>query len=180
MGILKKKSKRINENTEIDYRKNKIKYVRMLSCWVEEILQAKGDDRFKHSFISDLDENLTSDQWIEASIFLYDCLLFLVEDTGFGCLLNIPLSHSNNPTNVDEINYSYLKKEIFTEYSPILYLYPLKNVPVEYGKGVFIENLSNELKKLVYFAEVPNEDVGYVRFLFVHGLSSIGEAVAVP
>ena len=110
MGILKKKSKRINENTEIDYRKNKIKYVQILGFWVKTVIKSKR--KFAYFNIFEFDKNLNNPkQWFEASLFLYDCLLFLLEGSEYDSFLSVPLSNSDKATNIEAINYAYLKFE---------------------------------------------------------------------
>ena len=107
------------KNTEVDYRKNEIKYLQLLGDWLQKTVKNKKDLCILR--ISELDDNLTDPkQWFESSLFIYDCLLFLLEvEADWDSFLFIPLSHSKKATNTADINYSYLQSEIFTKDPPL-------------------------------------------------------------
>jgi len=139
----------------------KIKYVQRLNFWVKNAL--KGKDLYRHFYITVLDKKFKQPQlWLSSSLFIYDCLLFLLEDIGLESYLFIPLSFSEKSTDISGINYSELKAEISTHDRPSIYLCPLE----ENHQGVLLKNLSSELKKTVYYEEQQNAE-GYLRCIIV-------------
>ena len=152
MGIFKSKSKQVIENTATDYRKNKLKYVLILGVWVKTALKTK--QKFASVDIFQFDKKLNNpNQWFEIGLFLYDCLLFLLDGTDLDSFLSVPLPYSDKSTNIEDVNFSSIKELVFTEEPPSLNLYPLVNNAFEKQQGIFIKTLSNELGKSVYFEE---------------------------
>jgi hypothetical protein len=141
--------------------KTKIKYVQRLNFWVKQAL--KGKDLYKHFYITELDKKLKEPKlWLSGSLFVYDCLLFLLENTGLESYLFIPLSFSAHSTDISAISYSELQAEMSTHDRPSIYLCPLE----ENNQGVYLKKLSSEMGKAVYYEEQQNEE-GFLRGLII-------------
>ena len=103
-------------------------------------------------------------------VCFYICLLFLLDGSEYGALLTIPLSNSKNAITMEDVNYSYLKEYVFTEEAPAVCAYPVSyedNPDVYGGDGIFMEDLSAELQKRVYFVEKWDDKCGYIRYIIV-------------
>jgi len=167
MGIFKSKNKGEPQGVEIDFRKNKIKYVLILGFWLKVVIKSKYKSAFYDIFHFDKKLN-NPQQWFEAGLFLYDCLLFLLDGTDLDSYLSVPLSYSEKSTNIADLNYSYIQAGISTENPPTLNLYPLVNNAFKIEQGIFIEGLSAELGKRVYFEEERLDDGRYMRRIVVY------------
>jgi len=153
-----------SKNKEVDFSKNKWDYVQTLGMWLDGVVRSKS--RSEVFSILELDKKLKDPkQWLGASIFIYDCLLSLLEteETDLKSYLCIPLLRSAKATNIEDITYSYIQEEISMEEAPMIYLSPDGNS----CQCVFIEKLSKELQKRVYFEEVKDSVVEHVRCIFV-------------
>ena len=153
------------KNKEIDFRANKLKYLNRLNSLVRKRIDKKNDNCF---YITELDRNFkNSELWLDASLFIYHCLLFLFEDTGLDfSLLHIPLSCSEQPAisaDLEKINFIYLQEAVSTYDPPFVMLRPLGTD----HQCIFLENLSKELQKRVYYAEEQTENNVYLRCIIV-------------
>ena len=154
------------KNIEIDYRSNKTKYEKTLHFWVKMVKKTKRKIAFWG--IVELDKKLNiPNQWFDAGVFIYDCLLSSLNGTDLDAFLSVPLSLTDKATNIEALNYLYVKNEVFTEEPPTLFLHPVERNAFEKSQLAFIENLSNELCKPVYFEEQRLDNGIYMRRIVV-------------
>ena len=155
-----RKSERMTFSKEDKQERKKMQYITVLLPWItlcsqnEEIRSQK---RCEFSYITQIDKTLKNPKhWLDASLSMYDVALSIL-DIGIklDSYLAISLSDADKPTKIEELTLSYLKKAISTEEPPAILLYPLH----ERQAYVFLENLSSELQKKVYFREVQNNGV---------------------
>ena len=150
------------ENKKIDFSKKAMKYVQVLSSWLLSVSQMyKASKNKKHcefAYITQIDKSLKNPKhWLNASLYMYDLVLSILAGTGIklDSFLLIPLSDTDKSTKIEEINLPYIQSEISTETPPAILLYPL-NERQEY---VYLEKLSSELQKQVYYREVLENGV---------------------
>jgi len=139
-------------------------YTDILADWLIGVIQKKS--RYEFFSIVELDERLEDPKhWLHASFCIYDCLLSLLEEeeTYLESYLCIPLLLSSHATKLEDITFSYLKKEISTTEAPMVFLRP----DVNNNKGVFVEKLSLEIGKRVYLGEMLNRKGNYDRGIYI-------------
>ena len=150
------------------YLKNKTRYLKLLDDWKNNIIKQKAWEKFDDLHVDKIAKEFKKPKsWVDGSLFLYDCILELIDFKIYDCILCIPLLDCQKPTYLDDLNIPYLKKNLNLT-PPSFYLFPIGdyNYKQTIKQSIFLKNLSNQLNRKIYFKEVWEDEI-YSRTIYI-------------
>jgi hypothetical protein len=148
------------------YQLEKEHYKSYLQGWVDEVVSDKLWEKYVDLHIDTVDIQFKQPEyWIEASLFLLNCLLEIIDKNKYEVMLAIPLAYTEAPTDFQSLNSNSIEKAL-GDTPPSFYLFPLKSFPLTatIDSAFYLIEFSVEIKRDAYFKEeyTDNEYFGTV------------------
>jgi hypothetical protein len=142
------------------YPLEKKKYKEYLQSWVDEVISDKRWEKYDDLHIDAIDVQFKQPEyWIEASLFILNCLLEIIDKSKYEVLLAIPLAYTEAPTNFQPLSSSSIEKAL-GDTPPSFYLFPLQSLPIitTINSAFHLTGFSMEIKRDAYFKEEYTDD----------------------
>ncbi|MBO2009954.1 hypothetical protein [Hymenobacter negativus] len=149
-----------------DLQLEKKNYKEYLQGWVNEVISDKLWEKYADLHIDTIDVQFKQPEyWIEASLFILNYLLEIIDESKYEVLLAIPLAYTEAPTDFQSLSRNLIKKSL-GDTPPSFYLFPLQFSPITatIDSAFHLTEFSVEIKRDTYFKEeyTDNEYFGTV------------------
>lgn len=137
------------------YHNQKEQYVKFLQTWINKVIQDKLWNKFIDIHIDDIDKDFKEkDTWLKGSLFLYNCILNIIDKTNYDVSLVIPLSCVLGRQDLKSKTYDALENELDLT-PPSFYLFPKnhKNFEDTIKSAKYLEEISNDINFQAFYKE---------------------------
>lgn len=146
------------------YQSKRGELITELQHWINQVISGKLWERYADLHIDTVDQAFKRKQnWIAGSLFLFDCISSLIDETKYNVLLVIPLSH-RSASNLEALATLKLQSHELDTTPPSFYLFPKgeKNYEVTIRSAKQIGNVTyRTLRFPVYYKEESNQEECY-------------------
>ncbi len=143
-------------------------YKKTLQDWIDKVIQGKLWENYVDLHIDEVDKEFKKkEKWLNASLLLFNYILELIDVNDYNAILVIPLSFSETPTDLNDLNLMYVENRLDLT-PPSFYLFPLRYNSFEktINSSSYIKKISDEINRKVYFKEEKDGDE-YFRVLYI-------------
>jgi hypothetical protein len=155
---------------DLQYLNNKSRYIELLTKWAFDIIQNKGWEQWDDLHVDEIDSIFRNRKyWFDSGIFLQSCLSEIINKSEYSSLLIMPLSYSNRPTMLDDLDVNKLKSELDDMTPPSIIFFPKNDLDYQmtYKQSQYLSRLSFQIGKDVYFKEEQENDNEFFRVIFI-------------
>ena len=145
------------------------KYVNYVTQWVNYSIRSEAWLNNADLHIDEIDNTLKSNtMWIDASIYLFDKIMEIIDHNLYRIILAIPLSYSDSKTDLRSLTYDYLRTNLNMT-PPSFYLMPKDSISYKGTlKGLrCVEILGIQLDHEVYFREELEDEEVFYRCIYI-------------
>ncbi len=153
---------------------NKNKYLDFLNTWTAYMIKNQGWEKYEDLHIDEIDKAFCSKKNVVSfSLFIFNCLLEIIDNSKYDCILSLTLSYSKSHMNLQDLNLDYISKEIDSVTPPSIYFFPKNNEVYErtFEKVMKSKKLTDETSFMTFYHE-ERESNEYYRTIFVRSMKS--------
>lgn len=150
------------------YQNKEDEFVDFLRNWINQVISNKLWQKYADLHIDEVDQVFKQKQnWITGSLFLFDCILSLIDRVNYGVLLIIPLSCVSKEGLVTFTKLESFESELDIT-PPSFYLFPKgeKNYEETIKSAKKIDMIIENMNISTYYKE-ENENEEYYRALYL-------------
>ena len=143
-------------------------YKEYLHGWVDEVISDKLWEKYADLHIDTIDVQFKQpNYWVEASLFILNCLLEIIDKNKYEVLLAIPLAYTEAPTYFQSLSSNSIEKALGNT-PPSFYLFPFQSFPITatIDSAFHLTGFSVEIKRDAYFKE-EYADNEYLSTVFI-------------
>ena len=148
---------------------NKVESVeQVLKIWINGVISGQLWEKYVDLHIDEVDiEFKEKTTWIEGSLFLFNCILKLIDESVYDIILVIPLSCTFEPSKNDITDFVNIITELDIT-PPSFYLFPKDNKNFEdtIKSSKYLNEISERINLGVFYKE-KNEEREYYRTLYI-------------
>lgn len=150
------------------WQNKKEQFIIYIKTWIDDVIKNRRWNSFVDLHIDAIDTEFKNEKtWVKGSLFLFNDITALIDQSLYEIVLVIPLSCTSKASDLSTLNLDELEKELDIT-PPSFYLFEKRNKNFEstLELAIYLNRISEELKFKVYYKE-ERMDNEYYRTLYL-------------